>query len=202
MDSEKQWNLELIDLLESDLKKRFPNIKLKKGKVLRDICCLRRNGKYELELGFFDQDIVIYEDEIDLSDLPKVDNIKVRNIDHDCRNSIWVPRIIIELKYNGVTTHGLITYSSIARDIKTIFPNCKYLFVLRYKKTSSDEKLKRNGLNFDNIIYLDSGSAKDEYKKGDFKSDLENDSGVSSQYQALLKYITDQLEPSKSQFLK
>jgi len=107
--------------------------------------------------GFFDQDIIIYTDTMDISKFKDVQNIKIHNDKNN--KTIYIPKIICELKYDSINTHGLITYSDIASNIKAIFPLCKYLLLLRYRNNSSDNKLLRNGKTFDKILCLDDGNA-------------------------------------------
>lgn len=202
--NEKLWNEDLIETLHKDLLKSNQKIKIKKGKVLRDIFLKLTNDKnYKLQLGFLDQDIIIYTDTMDISDLYKIKNITIHNIDKDNKNEICIPIVICELKYDGINTHGLITYSDIASDVKSIFPLCKYILLLRYRNNSSSDKLLRNGKTFDNILCFDDGKApKRIYKKGDFQKKLKNNEELKSKYDALLKYLKDNIKESKTYFLK
>ncbi len=132
------WNEDLIKLLQ----KEFPNLGVFKGRILKDIFLQKgKSNKFELQLGFFDQDIVIYnkEDLMDIEDLRNSKSIKIHNNNSNQRNTLIIPSIIIELKYDGVNTHGIITYSKIASDIKSIFPKCKYIFALRWLRSKSKD---------------------------------------------------------------
>lgn len=202
MGSEQLWNIDLIGLLETQLKKESKNIKIKKCRVLRDIFMRFHNNDYFLQLGFFDQDVVIYENCMNIEEFYGVKGIKIHNIDRDMRDQICIPKIILELKYDGINTHTLITYSSIAADIKSIFPNCKYLLVLLHKGSSSHDKLMRNGKNFDGILYFNDGSAsKKDYRPGDFERELNKNTEIRKRYNALLGHIKATLAPSSNEFL-
>ncbi len=202
MGSEQLWNNDLIHLLETQLRKESKNIKVKKCRVLKDIFMRLHNGNYFLQLGFFDQDVVIYEDEMDIEGFHGVEGIKIHNIDKDMRDHICIPKIIFELKYDGINTHTLITYSSIAADIKSIFPNCKYLLILLHKGNSSHNKLMRNGKNFDGIMYFNDGSAnKKKYRPGDFERELKKNKEIRKRYNTLLGHIKATLASSNNEFL-
>ena len=59
--------------------------------------------------------------------------------------------------------------SNIASDIKSIFPNCKYLLALKYTFGATDNKLLRNGKHFDNIIYFEEKDEDGKTASGDSK---------------------------------
>ena len=208
--NEEEWNKDLIDLLQ----KKFPKLGIFKGRILKDIFLQKgKTGEFELQLGFFDQDIVIYnkEDKMNIEDLQKSRSIKIHNNNSQeglkqvgiDKNSLIIPSIIIELKYDGVNTHGIITYSNIASDIKAIFPKCKYIFALRYNSGSSDNKFLRNGKNFDNIIYFENdGSKGKKYEKGQFEKELKENPEMESKWKSLVQFIKLSMEPESNSFLK
>ena len=200
--SELIWNKDLIEILQ----KEFPNLGISKGRILKDIFLQKgRSNEFELQLGFFDQDIVIYnkEDLMDIEDLRNSKSIKIHNNNSNQKNTLIIPSIIIELKYDGVNTHGIITYSNIASDIKSIFPKCKYIFALRYNSGSSDNKFLRNGKNFDNIIYFENnGSYGKKYTKGQFKDEMNKSSELKSKWESLVRLIRLTMKPESDSFLK
>ena len=167
---EEIWNIDLIDILKEELKKEFPKIQIFKGKVLKDIFLNKNQNshKYKIQFGFVDQDIVFYDEEMDISKFYEVDNILVHNNTRR-KNKMVIPKLICELKYNGINSHGLITYSDYASDIKSIFPECKYWLAMRYRKNSTENKLNRHGKYFDKIIFFDTGKSESTYTEGDFK---------------------------------
>src|SRR5687768_14077633 len=77
---EELWNKDLIDAISSEIKAEFPNATIFKGKVLKDIF-LYKDDKlgYQLQFGFVDQDIVIYDETMDISDFRAVKNIFLHN---------------------------------------------------------------------------------------------------------------------------
>jgi hypothetical protein len=60
----------------------------------------------------FEQDVLIYERPDDSDKVPVV------------------PRVVVEVKFNGVTTHDAIVYSEKARRIRTVYPYIRYGMVL------------------------------------------------------------------------
>lgn len=203
-ENEKKWNKDLIELLKEKIKCK--KIEIESKKVLRDIVVQKgkKNG-YELQLGFFDQDIVIYKDSMKVGELKNSPNIKLHNNNKDNNKAtfeIIIPKIIIELKYWGVNTHTLIAYSDIAHDIKSIFPKAKYILLLRYKTDSSNNKLLRNSRDIDKIIYFEdyhrNKNKQPEYKKGKFKKTIENKSteskAIQKKFKSLKTYIKEILK--------
>ncbi len=193
--SEEIWNEDLIQLLRDE----FPKYNVDKQHIFKDICQIEDNGEKKLKLNFAEQDIVIWEKEncIDVKQLSKSKPIKI------LRKDIIIPSIIVELKYNGVSTHDIALYSQYASEIKSIFPNCKYLFAMRYTRGTSEEKLLRNGKNFDNIIVFEETKSKsniEKYQMGDFKNDLLVKT-IQRPWKDLIDYIKTTLEKDNS-FLK
>lgn len=203
MQKEVKWNLDLIELLNLELKAEFPEYRIMKGKVLKDIFLSNDEGfGYSLQFGFVDQDIVIYNETMDISDFKNVENIFLHNIKEN-RDKLVIPKIIIELKYNGVNSHGLITYSTYAAEIKSIFPQCQYYLAMRYKGTSSENKLFRHGKNFNKIIcFEDSSDKSNTYTSGNFAHELSKNSILKSRYNDLIESIKVGLRPNSTCFIK
>jgi hypothetical protein len=201
--SEEIWNEDLIEILKEEFKEDFPKIKIIKGKVLKDIFLNKspKTGNYKIQFGFVDQDIIFYEEEMDISKFYEVENILIHNNSGN-KNKMVIPRLICELKYNGVNSHGLITYSDYASDIKSIFPECKYWLVMRYSNSSSDNKLYRHGKYFDKIIFFDSGRSNGKYHKGDFKQQIENHSELKKIFLEFINEIKKTLVDSNAYFIK
>jgi hypothetical protein len=199
---EEIWNRDLIVAIKDQLKDEFPNVTIFKGKVLKDIF-LYNDEKlgYSLQLGFVDQDIVIYDQTMDISDFKNVKNIFLHNI-KEKNDNLVIPKIICELKYDGITSHGLITYSNYAADIKSIFPQCKYFLALRHQKGSSANKLFRHGRFFDKIIFFDNNSSKGKYQAGQFLTELQNDTDLKERFTEFVEELKDELRTKKTHFIK
>src|SRR5437660_5115389 len=80
----------------------------------------------------FEQDILIFE--------PKT-NVRVS----------VVPRVIIEVKFGGVTTHDAIVYNEKARRVRAVYPYVRYGFLLGGMKAIPGRVL-RLGQGFDFIV--------------------------------------------------
>ena len=204
---EELWNKDLIEIISSEIKTEFPNVTIFKGKILKDIFLHKDKddkSAYKLQLGFVNQDIVIYDETMDIADFKKVKNISLHN-NKDNRNNtdnLVIPKIICELKYNDINSHGLITYSNYATDIKSIFPECKYFLALRYKKSSSENKLFRHGKNFDKIIFFGDNSFKEKYVSGLFLEELQVDKQLKEKFEEFIEEIKNVLRKKKTHFVK
>ncbi len=204
MKDEEFWNIDLIEILKEELKEEFPKIQIFKGKVLKDIFLNKNQDskKQKIQFGFVDQDIVFYEEELDISGLNKIENILLHNNNVFNRDKMVIPKLICELKYNGITSHGLITYSDYASDIKSIFPDCKYWLAIRYRKSSTENKLNRHGKNFDKIIFFDTGKSEGNYKNGDFKNQIESQSDLKYRFTEFINEIKETLREKETVFVK
>jgi hypothetical protein len=199
---EELWNKDLIKAISDEIKTEFPNATIFKGKILKDIFLYKDEKRgYQLQFGFVDQDIVIHDETMDISDFKPVKNIFLHN-NKDNQDNLVIPKIICELKYNGITSHGLITYSNYASDIKSIFPECKYMLALRFKKSSSENKLFRHGKNFDKIIFLSDKSAKGSYSPGQFLVELKIDPNLRERFIEFVEEIKSTLRIKKTHFVK
>lgn len=198
--NERLWNEDLFELLENE----FPKLRIfKRKKILRDITVQKKEktNEFELQLGFFEQDIVICGKNDDIN-LPKKVPIKIHNNNSSEQNKIMIPSIIIELKYDGVDTHGIIKYSTIASNLKSIFPKCKYVFALRYNSGCGDNKLLRDGINFDNILYFENSYKKSDYYKGQFKEEIKKSTEIKKKWKSLIRFIRSTMVPESDSFLK
>jgi hypothetical protein len=168
MSNEELWNLDLIEIIKKELNNKY---EVEKGKVIKDIFYDEEINK--IQLGFMEQDLIIYKSKLNIDLLRNSEFMKIHN---NPNGDVIIPLVIIELKYKGVSTYNLCTCSVYASDFKSIFPNCKYLILLRDRNGSSEIKLKRHGRNIDKIFYLSNKSnLTDNYNRGDFKEQLKND---------------------------
>jgi hypothetical protein len=198
MSDEELWNIDLIDLLKEKLASEFADIKVSKERILKDVSLFKDKTKNKLQFGFTDQDVVFYRDELNIESLLESESIKIPS-----RSKLLIiPKLVLELKYNGIHTHDLVSCSEYASDIKTVFPDCKYWLVLRYKKTSSENKLKRHGKNFDKIIFFEDDKKKKSYKEGDFLIQLENDNKMKKIFNDFIFEIKNTLNEENAPFIK
>jgi len=203
MRDEEIWNYDLIHILNDELKKEFPKIKIMKGKVLKDIFLNKdkNTSEYKIQFGFVDQDIVFYEEIMDISEFHSLNKLLVHN-NSENKNQMVIPKLICELKFDGITSHGLITYSEYSSDIKSIFPESKYWLVMRYKKSSSENKLFRHGRNFDKILYFDEGKSDKRYKEGDFQNELKSNTKLKNRFEEFIDELKNTLRKKESNFIK
>lgn len=206
MTNEVAWNNDLIDILTEKLENNFPDVQIFKGKVLKDIFLntAQKSGEQKIQFGFVDQDIVFYDSVLDIAQFNEMGSISIHNnnIDEERKDKIVIPKLICELKYDGINSHGLITYSDYASDIKSIFPECKYWLIMRYRKNSSENKLKRHGKYFDKILYFDEGKSDGNYSKGDFLAQIEKSSDLTKIFEEFLEEIKKALTTPKTKFIK
>lgn len=204
MTDEEKWNIDLIEILKEELKTEFPKVQIFKGKVLKDIFLSKNpnSHKQKIQFGFVDQDIVFYDNEMDISKLNEIENILIHNNNISNKDKMVIPKLICELKYNGITSHGLITYSDYASDIKSIFPECKYWLAMRYRKNSTENKLNRHGKHFDKIIFFDSGKSEEIYTQGDFKEQIKVQSELKKRFSEFLNEIKETLREKETVFIK
>jgi hypothetical protein len=200
---EELWNRDLIQALEERLTVDFPDVKVIKGKVLKDIFLYKdKSCKYSLQFGFVDQDIIIYQETMDISDLQASRNVLLHNNYNTEPDRLIIPRIICELKYNGINSHSLVIYSEYAADIKSIFPDCKYYLALRYKKSSTPNKLYRHGKHFDKIIAFENGKQKGKYNNGDFINNMSENKDLEATFNEFVDEIKKTLKVKKTYFIK
>ncbi len=67
----------------------------------------------------------------------------------------WVPRVVIEAKIEGVTTHDALTYSSKAATHKQVHPYLRYGIIIGGLGKSLPPRLVRHGAYFDFMMVFD-----------------------------------------------
>jgi hypothetical protein len=192
MSNEETWRDDLINLLKKDLSDIHHEFSSRN--IIRDVYYYNDTKSRYLQLGLFNQDIVIWDNDENLNILgfEKIKGIKFHNLDLISKNTseLIIPKIIIELKYNGANTHTLLTYSKISFDIKSIYPNSKYFLLMLYSGNSSNNKLLRNGVGFDKIMYFIEGKAREkEYMQGIFNEMIDKNFEIRKKYKAIVDLI-------------
>lgn len=117
--------------------------------------------KPKLEIWCFKQDIVFYEvlfdktirykDAVIKTGSNDIIDIVLEKDNAQNINHVGLPHVIIETKVKQPNTHDILTYSQKVEMIKTIFPYCKFIFLI-FGKISP--RTFRHGLNFDEIISI------------------------------------------------
>lgn len=193
--SESLWREDLVEILKDKLSsfRNYKDYKIESGiKILKDVYIHKNsNKKLEFQLGFFEQDIVLYKDKLDLGENIISHNIKFHNSKD--KSKVIVPKSIIELKYMGVNSHSLIVYSEIFREIKGIFPETKFYLLLRYNE-KSQSLLMRHCKNFDKIIsFGEIPKIKKPYIKNQFLKELKKDKELRRKFKSLLECLKNDL---------
>ena len=85
---------------------------------------------------------------------------------------------------------------------ESIFPESKYWLVMRYRKSSTENKLFRHGKNFDKILYFDKGKSKKKYEVGDFQKELITEPQLSIIFDEFLEEIKTTLRKKETNFIK
>ncbi len=73
---------------------------------------------------------------------------------------------------------------------------------MRYRKSSTENKLNRHGKNFDKIIFFGTGKSEGTYTKGDFKNQLETQVELKNRYSEFLNEIKETLREKETVFVK
>ena len=153
--NEKLFVADLASYLKAELQEELERYGLKVVagvKILADLTCSIESdgdGKPVVRptLSFLEQDIVIGHQ----VRVPPGIREFLRNVQE--KTVILVPRLVIEVKYEGVTSHVLMTYSEIAGRLKGIYQNLRYYFLMR-AGSKDPWTLERHGRNFDRIYQL------------------------------------------------
>ena len=134
--SEQEWASEVAGIIEAKLNEKFPLLHLsaKTGINLiyaNEILEYVADNPPEIKKMEFETDILIFQ---------KSDDGKK-----------WKPRVVIETKIEGVTTHDAITYSKKAAQHKSVHPYLRYgIFIGKIDHIPG--RLFRHGENFDFMV--------------------------------------------------
>ncbi|MEJ5261472.1 MAG: hypothetical protein WHT45_02240 [Ignavibacterium sp.] len=119
------------------------------------------NEKHKLEIWCFKQDIVIYEKLFDKNvgyrdakisaNGNELVNIVLEKDSAQNSHHVGLPYVIIETKYKQPNTHEILTYSQKVQMIKTIFPYCRFVFLIF---GNISPRTYRHGLYFDKIVNI------------------------------------------------
>lgn len=150
--TEGQFSKKVKIFLEEKLKQKgYSLIKIsERVNILNNLTVGKIKSEWKIVFGFLEQDIILYRDEMDVDEL-KSDKIFIPRGTKD--KKIIIPLAICELKIGkNINTHQFITYSSIAREVKSVFPHCAYYFVSgETKREFSDATLLRHTKGFDRV---------------------------------------------------
>jgi len=179
---EELWNLDVVELLRPEVEPFIVN----KHQIAKGLSVKKNNKEFSFEPVTSEQDIVIYD-----------------------KDAVWqqdgkehvVPKMICELKYVDLNTNQLIAVSDTASKIKSIFPECKMILLIRYRP-GSDELLLHWGQGFDRIMWLETGEKRKDYEQGDFARELQGSTKLREKWEKLVKYIQETLSGPGEGFVK
>lgn len=98
-----------------------------------EIHLIREDGSNEDRVARYETDLLVYD---------------IR------ANGDWIPRIVLECKLGGVTTHDALTYSAKAATHKNVHPYLRYGILIAGAETALPGRLIRHGTHFDFMMVL------------------------------------------------
>ena len=152
--SETDWAKDVAEIIDSELKELFPDRNLSAATEKSLVYAYEiheyetiEGKQHQQETMGFKTDILIFE------------NLK---------NGRWKPRVVIETKIRGVTTHDAIIYSKKAANHKTVHPYLRYgIFIGKIEQIP--RYLMRHGENFDFMISWADVEPTDKERKNFFE---------------------------------
>jgi len=150
--TECQFSKKVSEFLAKKIKVKYPNIKIaERANILNSLTIGRINKEWRVVFGSLEQDIVLYQDEINSVEL-KNKRILIPRGTKD--KKIIIPIAVCELKIGkNINTHQFITYGSIAKELKSVFPHCAYYFISSGRKQGFQHTtLLRHTKEFDRVF--------------------------------------------------
>ena len=196
------WSWDMQENLHKDLNPAFPETKIMKARVLTDIFLIQKKGLYQFQLKFMEQDLVIFNHIMDISEFMNINKMNIENQDENFMGRIIIPRIILKFGFTGMSNEELMIENKIASDIKSIFPNCKYIVLFYYQGIFKEGNERSLNNVFDKIMYFINGKTPAEpiYRRGDM--DFYRHDSMKKKYPHLIKYIKTILRNEDIKFLK
>jgi len=154
-DNEPEFSTEVFNFFSKKLSQQNSlEIKvIERPYILKDFTVGKdKNNVWRVFAGLQQQDIVFYQREFERSEF---ENGLIKITGAGAGKTIVIPLAICELKIpRSFETHGLITYSEIASQIKFVFPYCVYYFLLSGsdKRVVLPETVLRQGKGFDRVF--------------------------------------------------
>lgn len=190
-----------MESLKKDLSDHHPKLKIMKTRVLKNIFLVKQKGVYRFQLEFIEQDIVIFDHIMDITEFMNLNKINIGNQSEDFRGRIVIPRIILNTGFCPPGQTERKKQFKIATDIKSIFPQCKYLQVFRYCPASLHHDFRGIRFNVDKTVCFsrECPPRDREYTGGDFRAIREG--AAQNQYHNLIRYIMKILEIDHLRFM-
>ncbi len=148
--TEYQFSKKVREFLTKEIQTKYPEIRIaERVNILNSLTVGKVKSNWSLMLGFLEQDIVVYKDEIEVDKI-KNEGIFIPRGTKD--KKIIIPLAVIELKLGkNVNSHQFLTYSYIAKELKSVFPHCAYYFVCSEEKLKGETVL-RHAKEFDRVF--------------------------------------------------
>ncbi|MFB3891118.1 MAG: hypothetical protein ACE15C_03735 [Phycisphaerae bacterium] len=164
MSSEKEWVLSLLDRLRAgmqDISQEGGTVRVESGyrlSYLHEILAYSADGRESTRSTGYETDILV-------SDVMS--------------NGSWIPRVVVECKTWGVTTHDALTYSNKAATHKNVHPYLRYGILVGNFGDALPARLVRHGAHFDFMMVWGS------------------DAGTPREWQELLDLLKDEVASSR-----
>ena len=91
------WTTDLIERLQSDLAPEAPRVQVIKTEVLNNLYMVNKEGGFKFNLSFSDEDIVITENILDISEFMNISKLNLNGQEESFRGRIVVPSVVIRL---------------------------------------------------------------------------------------------------------
>jgi hypothetical protein len=195
------WTWDMIEVLQTDLGAQYPKLKIMKTRVLKDIFLVESNGTYKFQLDFSEQDVVIFDHIMDITEFMNLNKFNIQNQEADFSGRIVIPRIILIMKYIAPDQHEFEKQYKTSAEIKSIFPQCKILCLFRYKGKYNEKKVEKSMNSYDKILYFsnEKPAIDSVYKKGDLKR---SGQGVlKKSYDVLISCLSETLKNEELKFM-
>lgn len=126
------WTTGLIQRLQADLAPESPRVQVIKTEVLSNLYMVNREGGFQFHLGFSEQDIIISENILDISEFINISKLNLNGQEESFKGRIVVPSVVIRVYFDGITEPLWREDQKNAGDIKSLFPQCRYVLCLGY----------------------------------------------------------------------
>ncbi len=195
------WTWDMIEELQADLSRYYPKLKIMKTRILKDLFIVKKSGTYRFQLDFIEQDIVFFDHIMDITEFMNMSKINIQNQAADFTDRIVIPRVILNMHFATPDQRELEKQFKIEGDIKSIFPQCKYLLLFRYKGDYIAKKNDKTTNQYDKIVYFSKEKMPEEhvYKKGEVN--VSKKGGIKNKYDDLIRYLIATLKNDNLNFM-
>jgi hypothetical protein len=193
------WTTDLIERLQSDLAAEAPRVQVIKTEVLNNLYMVNKEEGFKFNLSFSDEDIVITENILDISEFMNISKLNLNGQEESFRGRIVVPSVVIRVYFDGITETLWRSDQKNARDIKSMFPQCRYVLCLGYPGIAGlrAKQSKDTAIDFTVCFRGEKPDSAAGYRRGDWEPAEGSD--LVSPYRSLFRFTLASL---RSQDLK